>query len=47
MAGPFQKGQVYWDKVFIAFIIVVWFSWLVLMAFDTERFGGFRIWPRH
>jgi len=38
---------VYWDKVFIAFIIVVWFSWLVLMAFDTERFGGFRIWPRH
>jgi len=47
MAGPFQKGQVYWDKVFIAFFIVVWFSWLVLMAFDTERFGGFRIWPRH
>ena len=47
MAGPFQKGQVFWDKVFIAFIIVVWFSWLVLMAFDTERFGGFRIWPRH
>jgi len=46
MAGPFQKGQVYWDKVFIAFIIVVWFSWLVLMAFDTNA-GGFRICPRH
>ena len=39
MAGPFQKGQVFWDKVFIAFIIVVWFSWLVLMALDAKRWG--------
>jgi protein-S-isoprenylcysteine O-methyltransferase Ste14 len=37
MAGPFQKGQVFWDKVFIGFIIVVWFSWLVLMALDAKR----------
>jgi hypothetical protein len=37
MAGPFQKGQVFWDKVFIGFIIVVWFSWLGLMALDAKR----------
>ena len=37
MAGPFQKGQVFWDKVFIGFIIVVWFGWLVLMALDAKR----------
>ena len=28
MGGPFQKGQAFWDKVFMAFIIVVWFGWL-------------------
>jgi hypothetical protein len=39
MSGPFQKGQVFWDKVFIAFIIVVWFSWLVLMALHAKRWG--------
>jgi protein-S-isoprenylcysteine O-methyltransferase Ste14 len=39
MAGPFQKGQVFWDKVFIGFIIVVWLSWLVLMALDAKRWG--------
>src|SRR6185312_3933301 len=37
MAGPFHKGQVFWDKVFTGFIIVVWFSWLVLMALDAKR----------
>jgi hypothetical protein len=37
MGGPFQKGQAFWDKVFMAFIIVVWFSWLVLMALDAKR----------
>ena len=39
MGGPFQKGQAFWDKVFIAFIIVVWFSWLVLMALDAKRWN--------
>jgi hypothetical protein len=39
MSGPFQKDQVFWDKVFIAFIIVVWFSWLVLMVLDAKRWG--------
>ena len=27
------------DKVFMAFIIVVWFSWLVLMALDAKRWA--------
>jgi protein-S-isoprenylcysteine O-methyltransferase Ste14 len=39
MSGPFQKGQVFWDKVFMAFIIVVWYSWLVLMALDVKRWA--------
>jgi len=39
MSAPFQKDQVFWDKVFIAFIIVVWFSWLVLMALDAKRWN--------
>ncbi len=39
MSAPFQKDQVFWDKVFIAFIIVVWFSWLVLMALDAKRWS--------
>ena len=37
MAGPFQSGQVFWDKVFMAFIMVVWYAWLVLMALDAKR----------
>src|SRR5262245_9605483 len=39
MGGPFQKAQAFWDKVFMAFIIVVWFSWLVLMALDVKRWS--------
>jgi len=37
--GPFPKGQAFWDKVFMAFIIVVWFGWLVLMALDAKRWN--------
>ena len=39
MGGPFQKGQVLWDKVFMTLIIVVWYSWLVLMGLDAKRWG--------
>ena len=39
MGGPFQKDQAFWDKVFMAFIIVVWFGWLVLMALDAKRWN--------
>jgi protein-S-isoprenylcysteine O-methyltransferase Ste14 len=37
MRGPFQSGQAFWDKVFMALIIVVWYSWFVLMALDAKR----------
>jgi protein-S-isoprenylcysteine O-methyltransferase Ste14 len=39
MGGPFQKGQAFGDKVFMAFIIVVWFVWLVLMSLDAKRWN--------
>lgn len=39
MSGPFQKGQVFWDKLFMAAMIVVWYGWLVLMAFDAKRWA--------
>jgi protein-S-isoprenylcysteine O-methyltransferase Ste14 len=39
MGSPFQKGQIFWDKVFMALIIVVWYGWLMLIAFDARRWG--------
>ena len=39
MSGAFQKDQLFWDKVFMAFIVIVWFGWLVLMGFDAKRWG--------
>ncbi len=39
MSGPYQKGQVFWDKVFMSVLIVVWYGWLVLMGFDAKRWG--------
>ena len=39
MRGPFQKGQAFWDKPFMGIIIVVWYSWLALMALDAKRWG--------
>jgi len=39
LKGPFQKEQVFWDKAFMALIILVWFGWLVLMALDARRWG--------
>jgi CspA family cold shock protein len=35
MGGPFQKGQAFWDKVFMAFIIVVWHSVRLHGAIDV------------
>src|SRR5579864_6546223 len=37
MRGPFQKGQALSDKVFMGFIVVVWYGWLMLMALDAKR----------
>ncbi len=39
MSGPFQKGQVFWDKLFMAAMILVWYGWLVLMALDAKRWA--------
>lgn len=39
MSGPFQKGQVFWDKLFMAAMIFVWYGWLVLMALDAKRWA--------
>lgn len=39
LGGAFQKGQVFWDKVFMTIMIVVWYGWLVLMALDAKRWG--------
>ena len=37
LGGAFQRGQAVWDKVFMGFIIVVWYGWLVLIALDARR----------
>lgn len=37
MGSPFQSGQVFWDKVFMALLMVVWYGWLVLMALEVKR----------
>ena len=37
LSGAFQQGQTVWDKVFMGFIIVVWYGWLVLIALDARR----------
>jgi protein-S-isoprenylcysteine O-methyltransferase Ste14 len=39
MGGAFQKGQVAWDKVFMAILPLAWLGWLALMAFDTKRWA--------
>ena len=37
LGGAFQRGQTVSDKVFMGFIIVVWYGWLVLIALDARR----------
>ena len=39
MGGPYQEGQVFWDKVFMSLMILIWYGWLVLMALDAKRWG--------
>ena len=44
--GPLtQRGQPAWDKGFLAMFILVWFGWLVLMAFDAQRWHSSDISP--
>jgi protein-S-isoprenylcysteine O-methyltransferase Ste14 len=37
LGNPIQKGQTYWDKVFMLTMIVIWHGWIVLMALDVKR----------
>lgn len=37
MRAPIQKDQTSWDKLFMGFIILVWYGWLALMALDARR----------
>lgn len=39
MSGPFQKGQVFQDKLFMAAMSVIWYGWLALMALDAKRWA--------
>lgn len=39
LKGPIQKGQVFWDKVFMGGMIVVWYGWMVIMALDAKRWS--------
>lgn len=39
MGGAFQKGQVFWDKIFMAVMMLVWYGWLVLMVLDAKRWA--------
>ena len=37
MGGVFQEGQSLSDKIFMGLMIVLWYGWMVLMAFDARR----------
>lgn len=37
MRSPIQKEQTSWDKLFMGFIMLVWYGWLALMALDARR----------
>ena len=38
LKSPVQKGQPFWDKFFILFMMIAWCAWLVLMGLDAVRF---------
>ena len=38
MKPPIQKGQPFWDKIFLLTMIAAWCGWLVLMGLDAVRF---------
>jgi len=35
----FGKGQVFWDKIYMAFMTIAWCAWIVLMALDAKRWA--------
>lgn len=38
MRSPIQKGQPFWDKIFLLAMALAWCGWLVLMGLDAVRF---------
>jgi protein-S-isoprenylcysteine O-methyltransferase Ste14 len=40
MGGLYQKGQVFWDKVFMTLVAIIWYGWLVLMGLDAKRWAA-------
>jgi protein-S-isoprenylcysteine O-methyltransferase Ste14 len=46
LAPPVQREQKTWDKIFMAAILLLWCSWLPLMALDAARYRWSPIgWP--
>src|SRR6185312_264320 len=39
MKSPVQKDQKPWDRVFLLLLMVVYLSWLAVMALDAKRFS--------
>src|SRR5215203_405759 len=37
--SPFQKEQKFWDKILIAFVMLGFLLWFVMMPLDAKRFG--------
>ncbi len=38
LKSPLQKGQPFWDKIFILPMMIAWCAWLVLIGLDAVRF---------
>src|SRR5215208_545798 len=39
MSSPIQSGQPLWDKMFVAAVLLLFLTWLILMPLDAVRFG--------
>jgi protein-S-isoprenylcysteine O-methyltransferase Ste14 len=38
MSSPIQRGQPLWDKVFVAAVLLLFLTWLIVMPLDAVRF---------
>src|SRR5215208_1671115 len=39
MSSPIQRGQPLWDKMFVAAVLLLFLTWLIVMPLDVVRFG--------
>lgn len=37
LGGIVQKGQTFWDKVFMLVMMAAWYGWVVIMALDVKH----------